>query len=112
MSKGLTPGATYALEKLGHAVHVLATAPGDARSRLVESYPCYFPIQPQDLPEELRADFEFVVKRLTKYPAEYPLEGSVNASCRRMINRTASELCRRLVKVHEGLVARASESAL
>ena len=56
----------YALEKFGVAVRHLAIGPGDVRSRLWPAYLKFHVLQVHHIPEDLRADFEWVNNELTK----------------------------------------------
>lgn len=95
----------YALEKLGLAVHELATGAGDVRSRLIAAFMAVHPVKSRDLPQELRADFEWIITQLTRYPKRSEQEGAIHHTLSRMQNRTGVEIAERLVYVHARLAA-------
>ena len=66
------PKYQYALEKFTSAIWTLATAPGDVRERLLAVFqgPLLL-ITPEHLPDDLREDYEWIQKQITKYDEEY-----------------------------------------
>lgn len=93
----------YALEKLSNAVRILATGEGDVRSRLWPAFLEFHTLQVKDFPLPLQADFDLILKELTKREPqdqldrlEWATEGSVQANLRRMINRTGSRIARKI----------------
>jgi hypothetical protein len=87
---------SYALEKLSNAVRILATGPGDVRSRLLDATLEFHTLQPKDLPPDLQADYQWVLNQLTKHEPDYKSEGTLQATLRHMINRTGSRIATRL----------------
>lgn len=125
MSKGELPNsARYALEKFFVAVQLLATGPGDVRSRLYNAYISFHPVRPEDLPEDLRGDYEWIHDQLTKYDEMYPgqknslqqagrkdlLPGSVLATLSRIKNRTGVKIADRIFKIYVELEERMASS--
>jgi len=93
----------YALEKLSNAVRILATGEGDVRSRLWPAYLEFHTLQVKDFPPDQQADYDWIMKELTKRKPRDQLErlewandGSVPANLRRMINRTGSRIARKI----------------
>lgn len=95
----------YAREKLSQAVYELAKGPGDVRSRLFAAYLVFHPVQPRDLPEELRADYEWIVTMPTRYPKRFEREGAINHTLSRMQNRTWVKVAQRIVYLSDRLRA-------
>ena len=99
----------YPVEKFYQAVYALATGPKDVRSRLYDAYLCFHPVQADDLPLELRKDYEWILKKLTKHePMVQPwngeiFKGSVEVSLSRIKNKTGVEIAKRIVALYERL---------
>jgi hypothetical protein len=94
----------YALEKLNGAIVLLATGPGDVRSRLALAA-AFWPLQTLrsfGVPVQVQSDFDWVVTRLTLRPPTLT-QGSLEASLRRMQNRTGSAIARRIVAIWQTL---------
>lgn len=60
----------YALEKLGHAVYVLATGKATIRGRIIDAFLALSPLQDRDFPVQLQPDFQWIKSELTKKPAK------------------------------------------
>ena len=93
----------YALEKLSHAVRILATGEGDVRSRLMSAYEEFHTLREDHFPLELRVDYAWVLNELTKRKPqsamdmrEWVTDGVVAANLRRMINRTGSRIAEKI----------------
>ena len=99
----------YALEKFTVAVYRLATYPGDVRSRLYYAFESLAPVRTADLPEELQADFEWVLSRLTKHETEG--QGKVWATLNRMRNATGVKIATRIVEIEAKLRTRLESGA-
>ena len=87
----------YAQEKLYNAVRALAVGPGDVRSRLMMAYRHAHTLRPENFPEELRKDWQYIVKSLNRFKPIYDdkgvvLIGSVQHTLRRIKNRTGSKI--------------------
>lgn len=62
----------YASEKFFQAVVMLATGPGDVRSRLIHAWEGpLWGLSPEYLPTKLREDFLWIKKQLHKYNEEW-----------------------------------------
>lgn len=88
-----------ATERLLLAVEALATGAGDVRSRLRSAFYSIMPLRPDDLPAQVRADFEWVMRELTKREPT-GREGRLNATLYRMRNRTGVRIAQRIVVVY------------
>jgi hypothetical protein len=64
---------SYALEKFSRAVYSLATGEPEIRQRLLPIFQgdllC---ISPEHLPPQLRNDYQWIEKQITKYDEKYP----------------------------------------
>jgi hypothetical protein len=97
--------AQYAHQLLSRTVDILAIAPGDVRSRLLEAHAVFHPLTPKHFPEPLRSDYEWVMKQLTK---REPLlnhkgevwKGSVQVSLEHMRNSTGVKIAEKLLQLH------------
>ena len=98
----------YAYEKFYLAVRALATGSGDVRSRLRGAYLHFHTVQPEDVPGNVRRDFRWIKRMLTKRQPRYVLkgeiiDGSVEVSLAQMQNRTGSKIARKIVRIEEAL---------
>ncbi|MCE7860011.1 MAG: hypothetical protein DYG86_09525 [Chloroflexi bacterium CFX2] len=94
---------SYALEKLTTSVRILATSKGDVRSRLWDAYLEFHPLQINDFPLSLQADYEGIIIELTKRKPkdeweliEWERNGSVKTNLRRMKNLTGSKIANKI----------------
>ncbi len=122
----------YALEKFSSAVYILATGPNDVRSRLLTVFngPLLM-IEPDHLPEKLQDDYKWIRRSITKYDEYY--KGQLNelrekenlpnfketcshlyptpveATLSRIINKTGTEIARRIYNIHDTLESMSSK---
>ena len=111
----------YALEKFGAAVRHLAIGTGDVRSRLWTAYLDLDVLRAGHLPEDLRADYEWVNRELTKREPQrkvwseseqdWVLEGRVLANLRRMRNSSGAKIAERIYSINLSLETRHEEWA-
>jgi hypothetical protein len=120
----------YAYEKFSRAIYTLATGAGDVRSRLHDVF--FDPllvIQPKHLPEDLREDFLWIKKKITKYKEKWPgqleeLRGyekkdplfkeklpylypnPIKATLSRIRRNTGVEIAKRIFKIYDSLDSR------
>ena len=94
---------SYASLRLCEAVRHLATNPGDVRARLWAATEDLWLVSTQELPVELRSDFEWIQAMMTKYEPELPHEGNIRATLRRMQNKTAAKIAERIFEIHRSL---------
>ena len=105
------PDYSYAKEKLNTAVQLLAKGKGDVRSRLFSAYLEFHTLAEDDLPEEFRESWKWIISKLTKnepsrdYKGDI-IEGSVQQSLKHMQNRTGAKIADRILEIHEGLKLR------
>ena len=93
----------YALEKLSNAVRILAVSEGDVRSRLLTAYQEFHTLREDDFPQELRADYVWILNELTKRKPqseidmrEWAMDGYVAANLQHIINRTGSRIAEKI----------------
>jgi hypothetical protein len=67
----------YARSKLGEAVEALAVGEGDVRSRIVVAMLATSALTEADFPEELRADWEWIIRETTKAGPALGTDGTV-----------------------------------
>lgn len=99
------PSLSYAQEKFGNAVHILATT--DHRTlRLKQAFREIIPISVDDLPEQVRADFQWICTKLTSkkwdYPDEVPAPSRVSpidATLHGMHGTTAEKIAKRICNI-------------
>ena len=95
--------ASYTLNKFSQAVWVLATGPGDVRSRLHEAYISLAGASASDLPDDLRADFKWVTDQLGRYePTDVQRRrgwGSLDATLTKIKNKTGVKIAERIVAI-------------
>ena len=109
----MSPDQSYALGKLSQAVWVLATRPGDVRSRLRDAYLSLTGASSGDLPDDLRADYEWVFNQLGKYePSETEKRlglGRLDATLNRIRNSTGVKIAERIAMIELELRTRLLE---
>jgi hypothetical protein len=80
----------YVWEKLYTAVNILATGQGTIQERLGSAYAdSLIRLRGEELPDEIRSDFDALEKALTRAKAE-PDEGTIAATMRTMESDEAS----------------------
>ena len=96
---GLPPNAVFAFGKISEVVHLLATGPGDVRSRLREAFlPLAF-VDKDMIPTELRKHFEWVMTMLTRRQPRFPWEDSRDTTLGSMQNRTGTRIAERIMYI-------------
>ena len=109
---------SYLLESFPKAARHLATGEGDARERVWLAYLAIHHFQPELLPENLRDDFVWVRRQLTKRNPErnevvrgskVHEEGLIEANLRTMKNRTASKIAERIYTIYQKILGVAFE---
>jgi hypothetical protein len=98
----------YAHEKLLAALESLATGPGDVRARLLAAYQTFHPLKQSHFPPNLRKDFEWVLRQLTKHEPIYDYKGrldrgSVEETLRRIKNVTGVKIATRIYRLYHAL---------
>ena len=91
--------AESVIERVQRAVSQLATGRGDVRSRLCIVWRTLAPLEGQEVPEELRKDFESIMKDLTRHPQLHD-EGRVAATMQRIKNSTGEKIASRLWRLY------------
>jgi hypothetical protein len=95
----------YAKEKLSLTVRYVATAAGDARSRLEGTYSQIHLLREEHVPPDAWQKISGVMKRLTEGEGE----GKVQANARRVKNATAAKLLGDIWEAYE-IVERAYQT--
>jgi hypothetical protein len=96
---GLPLNAAFAFGKISKAVYLLATEPGDVRSRLRSAYlPLAF-VHRDMIPTELRPHFEWVMAMLTRRQPRFPWEDSLDTTLGSMQNRTGTRIAERIMYI-------------
>jgi hypothetical protein len=89
----------YLQEKFFNAIQALVVGTGDVRSRLWTAYLHVSTLRPEDFPDELRQDWQYIIKSLKKFEPIYHKGevsvGSVQHTLRRIKNRTGSKIAER-----------------
>ena len=86
----------YINEKLSDAIIILATGPGDVRSRLYSILPKILILSPFSLPAELKKELNWIQDKLTeKNKTQYGYDRG--RTLRRMRNNTGSKIAERIV---------------
>ena len=92
--------AESVVERVFQAVEHLCTAPGDVRTRLDGAVMTLLPLQVREFPEHLQGDFKWILSQSTKYRSEWPHEGDLKATMRRIKNSTGEKIAKRIFRVY------------
>lgn len=95
---------TKAQSTLLTVIEILATFPGDIRSRLNEAYSELDSISDINLPDELRGDWNSIKTKLTKHGPKYDCSGkvcigSVKHTMGKIRNSSASKIADEIYKL-------------
>lgn len=95
----------YTVEKLTSAVDCLVTHPGDVRERLTCAFLSFHTLNENDFPPELRADWRWVMKELTKFGPLLNHKGevwigSVENTMRRVRKATGVKIAKKLYELY------------
>jgi|GEM_PF-4700334 len=88
-------------ERLYISVRSLATGKGDVRERLADLSATLLPLRLEDFPTKLQPEYNWIVSRLKRHPARHKHESCVDATCKRMQNRTGQAIAERIVLLYE-----------
>ncbi len=66
---------SYAREKLGLAIEVMATDEGDVRQRLLHAYMLFHPVKANHFPQKLQNKWNSIYQQLTKLGPKYDCNG-------------------------------------
>lgn len=93
--------AESVVERVYLAVKYLCIGRGDVRKRLSEAISALLPLQPHEFPDELQADFEWIIKQSTKYDSQIPeYEGNIEATMKRIKNSTGEKIADRIFSIY------------
>ena len=94
----------YVIEKLTTTLHCLVKHQGDARARVRDCYLCFHTLREEDFPDELRGDFRWIMKTITRAGpvtvGEKVWGGSVENTMRQSRNVTAARVADRIWKLY------------
>jgi hypothetical protein len=95
---------SYALQKLADAVEVLATGPGDVRSRLYSAWLSFHTVTERHLPVELHGDLNWILHQISRIPRRNKLDrGSVQATLATIRNSTGTKIAKRILSLERRL---------
>jgi hypothetical protein len=96
----------YAVEKFSDAVGRMAVSRDSLQARLLDAYAhTFIAITPDDVPEDLRGDFESLERDLTKREASAG-EGTAAATINAMSDAEARRVIDRIIAMYEDLARR------
>ena len=102
----------YATEKFLQAERALCEGLGDIKERVKDAYMCFHPVRKEDLPVELRGDYQWVLDQLTRKPqliakdSDFVVSGSVDQTLHFMPRKTAATIAERIRHIYIRLVDR------
>ena len=89
----------YAKQRFWEAIHSLATFDGTIQRRLASAAKCLLTLQPADLPDKLRQEFDGVQEELSKQEATGS-EGTIVATTRQLTSEQGSKLANRILNIY------------
>jgi hypothetical protein len=93
--------AESVVERVYVSVKHLCTAQGDVRGRLVGAVTILLPLLAREFPEELQADFDWVITQSTKYDSQIPqYQGNIEATMKRIRNSTGEIIAERIFSIY------------
>lgn len=93
-------GLDYAREKFYIAIDTLATSPSPIQERLFYAAMSLIRLRPEDdLPKELRKEFQAIIHELSKEPAIAD-EGTLAATTRKLSDDDAKKLAERILSIY------------
>jgi len=104
-------GLSHTWEKFYLAVDELATGPGDVRSRLEKAYFHLHVLLLREIPSDLRRDYKWIIRMLTRRQARWESETDLEASLRQMRNSTGVKIAKRIVRLKNALNDRKQEES-
>jgi hypothetical protein len=95
----------YALEKLTVALHCLVTGSGDVRERVGDAFFACHTLRERNFPQELRADWRWIEREVTKHGPLVDFRGEVYVSSaantmRRRRRTTVAKIAERFWKLY------------
>ena len=95
----------YAQEKFYTAVLSMEKSPSSLRTRIYNAFLSFHPIRPEeDLPEDLRADYKWIIEHLEKYEPKGD-KGSVQMSLEKLDDETIKKIAEKIVDIYDQLSA-------
>lgn len=93
----------YALEKFEDAVHELAVGNGTLRDRVIRAFTTLVFVDRLEVPDDMRADFDKLMKTTSRRPPEPPYRGSIQTSLGSVRIATLQALAERIVDFRDRL---------
>ena len=103
MSPTVIRQAESVVERVYLAVEQLCTSLGDVRARLRVAVMTLLPLQVREFPEHLQGDFDWIRSQSTKYESEWPDEGNLDATMRRIKNSTGEKIAKRIFELYSDI---------
>jgi len=95
---------SYVHGKLREIIYSLAVGPDDIRKRLFYAHQGFAHIRKEQFPEELQADWEWVISQLTKFgPVVHYgtlTRGSVEHTCSRIRKQTGVKIANKILEIY------------
>ena len=92
---------SYAREKFGTAIHVMATSAESIQKRLYYAYMSFHPVQARDFKDlEARRLFEEIVNRLTAEKNDPTGKGLLSVTLEKMSDEEASAIATLICELH------------
>ena len=92
----------YAYVNFCDAIDKMAIYPGTIRDRLLIAYDQFSPVTINDIPEELKDDYNWIIEKLTKKDPVFD-EGSVRATLYGMRTKTAVKIAEKILLIINSL---------
>jgi hypothetical protein len=99
----------YATQKFLLAEQALCEGLGDIKERVKDAYMCFHAVCKDDLPVELRDDYQWVIDQLTRKPqlvardSDFVVSGSDDQTVHFMRRKTAAKIAERIRYICERL---------
>lgn len=90
----------YMFGKVSEAITLLVTHPGNIRKRVWDASNYIFMVQPESLPESLRADVIWIHQQMTRHPPQYSDESALKSTFRKTRNITAQKIAARILLLY------------
>lgn len=101
MSQDPVNQANSVAERLFLSVRFLAIGEGDVRSRLKGVFLQLWALQEHEFPEELRADFRWVMEQFSRFPSSHPeYETDVEVTLAKIKNATGKKIAERVFGIY------------
>ena len=92
----------YAYDNFCNAIDKMAVNSGTIKDRLYIAYVQFSPVTEKDFPEELKADYNWVIEKLTNKNPVFD-EGSVRGTLFGMHTKTAVKIAEKILLIRNSL---------